>query len=620
MSKAVFYITDKSHSLADRIKSIYQDANVIRYESGIIREEWGRNRLLIFIMATGIAVRAIAPFIKDKKTDPAVLVLDEDCRFVISLLSGHLGGANSFATELADSLKAQAVITTASDVNRLTAIDLWAQDNNLAIENWDMVPLISTRLLNNKELKIYAEENLELPAEFIKTETPGNADILITNKINPYIQGSKKAISRQLFCRPKNIVLGIGCNSGTTANEIEAVIREVLQENNLSFLSISCLSTLDKKASEAGLIGFAKKYDLEIKSFTPEDINALEGIEKSEAAFRATGAKAVAEPSAILASSRKSLLVKKQKKGNVTVAAAETDTEGLIQKTKEGALMNQREKQLSKCSISESSLHKRGRIYIVGTGPGNIAHITPFAQNAIKESDFIVGYGTYLDLIPELIKGKKVVSTGMTQEIDRCKKAIELANEGKTVSVISGGDPGIYAMAGLVFELLSLRQSDDKNMADEVDNSKTCIPHIEVIPGISALNACAARLGAPLMHDFTSISLSDRLTPWEVIAKRLEAAASSDFVIVIYNPKSRGRVEHINVAVSIIQKYRNPRTPVGIVKQAMREGETLIITELQRLLDHEIDMQTTIIIGNSQTFIWEGWMITPRGYRVTDKG
>lgn len=280
--------------------------------------------------------------------------------------------------------------------------------------------------------------------------------------------------------------------------------------------------------------------------------------------------------------------------------------------------MNQREKQLSKCSISESSLNERGRIYIVGTGPGNIAHITPFAQNAIKESDFIVGYGTYLDLIPELIKGKTVVSTGMTQEIDRCKKAIELANEGKTVSVISGGDPGIYAMAGLVFELLSLKQSDDKNRDDEADNSKTCMPHIEVIPGISALNACAARLGAPLMHDFASISLSDRLTPWEVIAKRIEAAASSDFVIAIYNPKSRGRVEHINVAVSIIQKYRNPGTPVGIVKQAMREGETLVITDLQRLLDHEIDMQTTIIIGNSQTFIWEGWMITPRGYRVTD--
>lgn len=328
MSKAIFYITDKSHILAGKIKDIYTDANIFKYESGIIEEKWDKNRLLIFIMAAGIAVRAIAPFIKDKKTDPAVLVLDEDGRFVISLLSGHLGGANSFARELAGSLKAQAVITTASDVNKLTAIDLWAQDNNLAIENWDLVPLISTRLLNKKRLKIYDEANIKLPSEFIKVIRPEDADILITNKITPYINSSK-----QLFLRPKNIVIGIGCNSGTTSNELEAVIGEVLQENNLSFLSISCLATLDKKASEAGLISFAKKYALEIKSFTPDEINALEGIEKSEAAFKATGAKAVAEPSAILASSRKNLLVAKQKKGNVTVAAAETDTEDILRNT-----------------------------------------------------------------------------------------------------------------------------------------------------------------------------------------------------------------------------------------------------------------------------------------------
>lgn len=603
MSKAVFYITDKSHTLAGRIKSIYPDAKIMRYETGIIQQEWGKNRLLIFIMAAGIAVRAIAPFIKDKKTDPAVLVLDEYGRFVISLLSGHLGRANLFARELADSLKAQAVITTASDINSLTAIDLWAQDNNLTIENWDIVPFISTRLLNNKKLKIYDETDIGLPAEFIKVKTPETADILITNRVNLYP-------SKQLLLRPKNITIGIGCNSGTGAEEIESVIKEVLMENNLSFLSISCLATLNKKASEEGLRSFAKKYELEIKSFTPEDINALEGIEKSEAAFKATGAKAVAEPSAILASKCKSLLFKKQKRGNVTVAAAETataDTKKLIQKTEEGSLMNHKEKQTSK---SLSNLDIKGRIYIVGTGPGDIAHITPYAQNAIKESDYIVGYGTYLDLIPELTKGKSIVSTGMTEEIDRCKKAIELANEGRAVSVISGGDPGIYAMAGLVFELLRDAQCKAVNSS---------LPYIEVIPGISALNACAARLGAPLMHDFASISLSDRLTPWEVIAKRLEAAASSDFVLVIYNPKSKGRVEHINAAVSIVQKYRSLGTPVGIVKKAMREAETLIITDLQHMLDHEIDMQTTIIIGNSQTFIWEGWMITPRGYRVTDK-
>ncbi|MDP2278297.1 MAG: precorrin-3B C(17)-methyltransferase [Nitrospirota bacterium] len=267
--------------------------------------------------------------------------------------------------------------------------------------------------------------------------------------------------------------------------------------------------------------------------------------------------------------------MKKQKIGTVTVAVAELHP------------------------FTHSPIHLSGRIYIVGTGPGAIEHITPYAQNAIRNSDVIVGYGTYIELIKELIKDKEIVSTGMTQEIDRCKKAVELAMSGRTVSVISGGDPGIYAMAGLVFEVLKSKQSP---------------VFVEVIPGISALNACAARLGAPLMHDFASISLSDRLTPWKLIEKRLDAAAKADFVIILYNPKSKGRAEHIDKAREIILKCRKSETPVGIVKGAMREDERIIITDLKNMLEHDIDMQTTVIIGNSQTFVWDNRMITPRGY------
>ncbi len=593
ISETIFYVTNKALALAEKIKGLYPHAKILKYKSGIIGEEWDKKRLLIFIMASGIAVRSIAPFVKDKKTDPAVIVLDEDSKFVISLLSGHIGGANSFALQIADFLKAQPVITTASDVNNLTAIDLWAQDNNLTIDNSGILPAISTKQLNDGNLKIYDETNIKLPEEFIKVEAPEDADILITNKLSPYGAEQKAPAKRQLYLRPKNIVIGIGCNSGTTSEEIETVISDTLIQNNLSFWSICRLATIDKKASEPGIINFASKYGFEIKIFSPATINTVKGIEKSEAVIKATGAKAVAEPAAILASHYGRLLMAKQKNANVTVAAAEIKHQDCADKTTEiqGALSS-----------------KKGRIYIVGTGPGSIKHITPYAQDAIKSSDSIVGYGTYLDLIPELTRGKEIVSTGMTQEIDRCKKAIELAEKGRIVSVISGGDPGIYAMAGLVFELLC---SEEKNSLN-----KTSGLFVEVIPGISALNACAARLGAPLMHDFASISLSDRLTPWEVIANRLDAAASSDFVIVLYNPKSKGRTEHINIAASIILKYRNPYTPVGIVKQAMREGEEIIITDLRNLLNHDIDMQTTIIIGNSQTFVRDGWMITPRGYKV----
>jgi precorrin-3B C17-methyltransferase len=205
-----------------------------------------------------------------------------------------------------------------------------------------------------------------------------------------------------------------------------------------------------------------------------------------------------------------------------------------------------------------------------------------------------------------LIEDREVVSSGMRREVDRCEKAVELAIEGNKVAVICSGDPGIYAMAGLVFEIA---RSREKNAEGE-----NRVPEIEVIPGVSAINASAARLGAPLMHDFASVSLSDLLTPWELIEKRLEAAASADFVIVIYNPKSKGRPEHIAKARDIVLKFRSPGTPVGIVRAASREDEKVTITDLNSMLDNEIDMQSTVIIGNSQTFTWENRMITPRGY------
>jgi len=218
-----------------------------------------------------------------------------------------------------------------------------------------------------------------------------------------------------------------------------------------------------------------------------------------------------------------------------------------------------------------------------------------------------VGYRTYLDLIEKLTGDKEVLSSGMRQEVERCTKAVELARSGRRVAVICSGDPGIYAMAGLVFEIL-------KESCGLQAEGCGLTPGIEIIPGVPALSACAALLGAPLMHDFASISLSDLLTPWEVIEKRLEAAASADFVIVIYNPKSRARREQINRARDIVLKFRPPQTPAGIVRAASRENERIIITGLKDMPVNEIDMQSTVIIGNSRTFTWNGRMVTPRGY------
>lgn len=236
---------------------------------------------------------------------------------------------------------------------------------------------------------------------------------------------------------------------------------------------------------------------------------------------------------------------------------------------------------------------------MVGTGPGSRDHITPAAGKALDASQIVVGYKTYLDLIPEFLEDKEVVSSAMMQEVDRCRKAVELAESGRQVALVCGGDPGIYAMAGLVFEIVI-----EKKSAIEVD----------IVPGLAALNSCAARLGAPLMHDFAAVSLSDLLTPWELIEKRLDAAASADFVIVIYNPKSKKRVTQLDKAREIILQYRNADTPVGIVTAATRENEQVTLTTLEKLPEAEVNMQSTVIVGNSTTFCWQNYLITPRGY------
>ncbi|MBF0338164.1 MAG: precorrin-3B C(17)-methyltransferase [Nitrospirae bacterium] len=244
-----------------------------------------------------------------------------------------------------------------------------------------------------------------------------------------------------------------------------------------------------------------------------------------------------------------------------------------------------------------------GKLYVVGIGPGAIEHMSQRALEVIRQSECVVGYTTYVGLIDALVDGKEVHSTAMTQEVDRCRKAIDLAAEGRSVAVVSSGDPGIYAMAGLILELLNGRGDID----------------VEIVPGVPALCASAARLGAPLMHDFACVSLSDRLTSWELIEKRLHAAADADFVIVLYNPKSKGRSMHINTARDIILRYRAETTPVGIVKAAMREGESVVITDLSRMLNYEIDMHTTVIIGNSQTLRINDFLVTPRGYKEKKK-
>lgn len=246
----------------------------------------------------------------------------------------------------------------------------------------------------------------------------------------------------------------------------------------------------------------------------------------------------------------------------------------------------------------------KGKLSVIGFGPGSYEHMTQRARDAIQECDVVIGYNTYVDLVRGLLNGQQVVRTGMTEEVSRAQEAVRQAEAGHRVAVISSGDAGVYGMAGLIYEVL-MEKGWRREQGVEV----------EVIPGISAINSTASLLGAPVMHDACTISLSDHLTPWELIIRRVEAAAQADFVIALYNPRSGRRTRQIVETQRVLLKHRSPQTPVGIVKSAYREREDVVITTLEAMLEHDIGMLTTVIIGNSTTVVYDGLMVTPRGYQ-----
>jgi cobalt-precorrin 5A hydrolase/precorrin-3B C17-methyltransferase len=368
---------------------------------------------------------------------------------------------------------------------------------------------------------------------------------------------------------PKNLVLGIGCNRGTEVLEIEKAVSQVFSEHGLSIKNIRSIATIDIKKDEPGLLKFARKYRLPIEYFNKEALGKVKFPSlPSPSALRYVGTPAVCEAAALLGSGSNSLIVLKVSHGRaVTIAVARFAV--------------------------------RGKLFLVGIGPGNTEHMTFKARETINNSEVVVGYKSYIKLIEPYLGQKEVIASGMGSEIERVKMAISLAKKGRKVSLVSSGDTGIYGMAGLVGEVLGHRDID-----------------IEVIPGVPLLVASAALLGAPINSDFVSISLSDYLVPWPEIAQRLELAAQGNFVIVLYNPRSQRRQRQLTQAREIILKYRPPSTPVGIATNAYREEQEVVVTDLEHMLDYEIGMNTTIIVGNSATFTLDGWMVTPRGYRT----
>jgi len=540
----------------------------------------------IFIMAAGIVVRSIASLLRDKSVDPAVVVVDEEGEFAISLLSGHLGGGNMLAHSLGLNFGTKPVITTATDLAGLLAFDSMAVKIGAQVENKEKIKITSSCLLGG--IPVALVEKFNIAEQYYKsckniicfdTVEEDKLDdfgavCIISEKIH---QLSDVLSSKTLFIRPAVLYVGIGCNSGTSAAEIEEAVKSVFKKYELSLLSVAGFASVDKKSSEGGLLKFIESKGLKIEFWERDEVNAvLDNMlsPPSEHALKHVGIKGAAEPSAILSAGKNSkLIVKKQKIGNVTVAVAK--------------------------SQKEYKNEVKGKMFLVGIGPGNTDYMTLHSRRVLDFSDVIVGYTSYIKMIEHLTKGKEIISTGMTREIDRVDSAVKNVLQGKTVSLVCSGDTGIYGLAGLVFETA-------ERLKVNID--------VEVSPGITAATSAAALVGSPLTNDFIVISLSDLLTPKETVISRIKTAAASDMVTVIYNPKSKKRTELISLLKDEFLKFRDSKTPVASVTHALRRGENVYLSTLSDFLNADIGMNSVLIVGNSDSCIINGRMVTKRGY------
>jgi cobalt-precorrin 5A hydrolase/precorrin-3B C17-methyltransferase len=607
--------------------------------SGSLREHitnvWSQYRGLIFGLATGAVVRLIAPLLRDKSVDPAVIVIDENGKFVISLCGGHQGGADRLTRAIALSLNATPILTGASNGLGLPAVDLlgvpfgW----NKGEGDWTKV---AASIARNEPVQVIQEVGSTLwqnhlpeghPFYFENNEITQscrtgilpvipNAPVIPnpTPKARIWISFTQRRFSPdsdlpKVQWHPRVLWLGIGCERGTSKKLIESAILQVCQKYHLALGAIAGIATIDLKADEVGLIEVCREKNWPLKTFSAEVLGKINVPNPSTIVAAEVGTPSVAEAAAICAGlgmTGKMPVLRDwglRMTGKMPVLQ---DGTNLLVKKQIFRLEGERGAVTIAVGLSEKEYSDRtGKILLIGTGPGQLEQMTIAAQMAISQADAVVGYSLYIDLISPLLKpGQIVESLPITQEVERAKRAIELADKGLTVAVISSGDSGIYGMAGLVLEELQAHGWDGQ------------VPGVQVFPGITALQAAASLVGAPLMHDFCAVSLSDLLTPWSVIEKRLIAAAEADFVTALYNPKSQTRTEQIAFAQQIFLKYRNPTTPVAIVRSAYRETQEITITTLEKLLESSIDMLTIVLIGNSNTRIHGEWMITPRGYKV----
>jgi cobalt-precorrin 5A hydrolase / precorrin-3B C17-methyltransferase len=539
----------------------WPDARLFEGKPGeALQRAWRECDGIVLFLAAGAAVRLVAPLLADKRYDPGVVCVDDAGRFAVALVGGHGGGANALAGRVADTLGATPVVTTASDALGVPALDLFGTKLGLKLEKGSDLAAVGAALVSGERVTLVSERRWPLgplPENIVRSEEPESPLILISDRL-------LKVLRPAVVYRPPSLIVGVGCSRGAKVSEILDLIRSSLAEAKLSEKSVALLASIEAKSDEAGLLAAAEELGVPLRFYAAEELSAMEAPNPSPVVEEAVGTPSVAEAS-VLASGAE-LVVEKLKSENATVAVGR--------------------------------LPVRGQLFLVSLGPGDGALIPPLARDALAASELVVGLGQYVDRIRHLLRpGTRVSTTPLGSEIERAEQALREARTGGSVALVSGGDVGVYAMASPALELAG----------EDVD--------VTVVPGVTAAQAAASLLGSPLGHDHCSISLSDLLTPWEIIRERVRAAAEADFVISLYNPRSKGRDWQLGKAREILLEHRSPDTTVGIVKDAYREGQKVILTDLGSLRPEDVDMLTTVVVGNSQTEIRAGRIITPRGYK-----
>ena len=555
--------------------------------SELLQSQWRNAQGFVVVGACGLVTRLIAPLLQDKNQDPAVVVVDPNGAFAIPLLGGHAAGAEALSQRVAALLGGQAVLTGSSGSKGRLALDAFGKNwgwRRSSSGDWNALmqkaAAIQSTTPENPTLRVQQTSGSKLwlslsataASDLIASEDSQGADLTI-------------GIERGEGCRwhPPSLWLGLGCERGTSQELIARLVDQEFERLGLAPEAIAGMASIDRKSDEQAFLSLAKARGWFQQWLPAIALNAIAVPNPSDAVAAEMGTASVAEASALIAAGPGARLLL-----NKTIARAQPGEQGAAT--------------LAIASCAEQWAPQAGQLHLVGSGPGRLDLLTPDARRALAEATVWVGYGLYLDLLEPLRRPDQLRWDGrLTEERARCAQALELANQGLTVALVSSGDSGIYAMAGLALELW-LTQSPDQR------------PSFEVHPGISALQLAAARAGAPLMHDFCTISLSDRLTPWDVIEKRLQAAAAGDFVVALYNPRSKGRDWQLARAQELLLAGRPGSTPVALARQLGRPEEHVSLHTLGEVPIEQVDMLTLVLVGNSTSRTQDGRMVTPRGY------